>query len=946
MGGIDILTIGVPEEAATRTSASDAPSIPCDPEDCSKTLHLSPPSSESGQMPPPAPAPGLDVWSAAGKLVALQSQALPISCAGPDGRRPLSFAQERLWGLEFAEPGVPYQHIPLAWEITGEVDPEVLEQSLDYLVQRHEALRTVFPADASGPFQQVRDWHLRLKTVDLSSAAAGDGKGQALAAANQFVREPFDLSTGPLLRAALYRWNPREALLVWVVHQMNFDGGSMRIIGRELGACYQAIAAGTIPALPPLPVQYVHFARWQKETLKGQLLTETGEHWRRQFQKGYRSLPLAADVQRKDSSISPGGHLAVFIPKALRDGLRRLSVAEGVTFFSALLASFDALLSRCTGREDILTLASVASRTQPELRHLVGMVSNVLPLRLDLSGSPSFRQLLRRAGTVVSSAFAHQMLPLNRILEMLTTPDSSNRNPLLQVGFVYSGTPVPILRLDGVTFTPSDAIDNGVSKLDLQLELADAPDGITGHIKYRSDLFAPENIERFLRQWQCLLEQILACPDVPFASLALPPDAPVFTTEANGTPVRPDQKSPQTAVAKGGSEGPQDTLEETLKGIWEQAFGIRPIGLQDNFFGLGGHSLLGIRIVTAIEQALGRRVRLSTIFQEPTIARLGAVLRGGPAARGSSIVEIQPGGKQPPLFLVHGVGGGMFWGYSNLARHLGPDQPVYGFKSRGQDGLEEFSRIEDMAAQYVEDLRRFQPNGPYFLGGYCFGGNVAFEMARQLDNQGEQVAMLLLINCWPNNSTYTRLIWTPLVLPKAFWNFCVRLQHQVRFGAKRPRAYFKWRAAWLWKWLKAVFTRRFEDRVAVEDMVDPSQQTEAERQLWRTHVRAWLQYQPQSYPGRIVLFRTRGHPLVSSFDDQLGWAEFASGGVDVHVCPGDHESILAEENVACTARQLQTLLAKLHSQKMAPPSEPTNGRAQLSVAGQSPAQDVLVTSPH
>jgi thioesterase domain-containing protein len=299
---------------------------------------------------------------------------------------------------------------------------------------------------------------------------------------------------------------------------------------------------------------------------------------------------------------------------------------------------------------------------------------------------------------------------------------------------------------------------------------------------------------------------------------------------------------------------------------------------------------------------------LCTIFQEPTIARLAEFMQQQGPVSGSSIIEIQPKGSKPPLFLVHGVGGGMFWGYSNLARELGTDQPIYAFKSRGMEGLEEFTSIEDMAAKYAADLREFQPEGPYCLGGYCFGGNVAYEMARQLKAQGHEVGLVWLINCWPNNSSYTRVKWSPVLIGKLLWNFCSRLEHQIRWGARQPRNFLKWRVLWLQRNIKAMFSKNIEDKVAAEDIIDLSTRPEHQRKLWRTHVQAWLRYAPQPYPGPIVLFRTRRHPLVCSFDNQMGWGSFATGGVTVKICPGDHESVLEEENVAHTARELKAVL--------------------------------------
>jgi thioesterase domain-containing protein/acyl carrier protein len=276
----------------------------------------------------------------------------------------------------------------------------------------------------------------------------------------------------------------------------------------------------------------------------------------------------------------------------------------------------------------------------------------------------------------------------------------------------------------------------------------------------------------------------------------------------------------------------------------------------------------------------------------------------------SSLVEIQASGDKAPLFLVHGVGGGMFWGYSNLARHLGPGQPVYAFKCLENSGFGKNTSVEQMAAQYVEDLIEFQPVGPYLLGGYCFGGNVAYEMARQLKAKGKEIGLLLLINCWPNNSSYTQLQWTPGFLAKAVFNFVLRMRHQIRSGSKRPRDYFQWRAKWASKRLKALFSRNSTDHLLVDDFVDLSGLLENERELWRAHVQAWLEYKPGPYSGHIVLFRTRGHPLLCSFDHEMGWGSFAAEGVTVRICPGDHESILEEENVGTISRELEVVLTK------------------------------------
>jgi thioesterase domain-containing protein/acyl carrier protein len=895
------------------------------------------------------PAP--DLWSAAGALLAMQNQSPRLTRVEFDGAPPLSFAQERLWTLEQNEAGAPYYHIPLTWNIKGKLNLSALEKSLDFLVQRHDILQTSFPESAEGPFQQINRWHLTLNRMDMQQALAE----AVLREARQFVRAPFNLAGGPLLRAVAYQRGADDFWLVLVVHQMIFDGGSMRIFSLELAECYQAFSQGTIPQLDPLPLRYIDFAQWQRYSLQGESLQQALSYWRSQFEKRFEPLRLATDRPRRNEGVTPGGQIPVALPQWLMTGLKHLAHDYGVTPFAALLGSFQAFLGLCASQNDILTLVSVAARNQAPLRKMLGLFANVLPMRLTFSGGLNFAQLLERAGEMTSAALSHQQLPLNRTLELLPSSASHVNAPALQSLMIYNNAPLPTLEFADVTFTPSLDLDNGTAKFDFAIEVWDSPQSLSGHLKYRSDLYEAATMERLLQHWQTFIACGVANPFRSLQSLPLPFDpqatfqganvpqisafsvpqltesrsssgnghggenfstfgpghsatgvCPVSSENNQATSIEPFE-SPYTGYSR-----PRNEAEEKLTRVWETTFAIHPIGIHDNFFGLGGHSLTAVKLIAAIEKETGRKLRLSTIFQQPTIARLARAMQEGQTSTNvSSLVEIQPRGTKPPLFLVHGAGGGMFWGYSNLARQLGENQPVYAFKSRGMDGLEELTRIEDIASRYVADLRKFQPQGPYRLGGYCFGGNVAYEMARQLRAQNEQIALLLLINCWPNNSSYTQLSWTPVFFGKAVWNFCIRLGHQIRCGAKRPRDYFKWRALWAVKRIRSLFVENVSGRLAVDDIVDLSDRPEQERKLWRTHVQAWLQFQPQPYDGRIILFRTRGHPLVCSFDNQMGWGSFAGGGVEVRICPGDHESILEEENVPQTARELASILRDL-----------------------------------
>lgn len=275
------------------------------------------------------------------------------------------------------------------------------------------------------------------------------------------------------------------------------------------------------------------------------------------------------------------------------------------------------------------------------------------------------------------------------------------------------------------------------------------------------------------------------------------------------------------------------------------------------------------------------------------------------------MVTLQAGGARPRLFFVHGAGTGNLWTYANLLPHLEPDQPVYAFESQAAVGGEEYDSIEAIASGYLGQLRRLQPHGPYLLSGYCFGGNVAYEMACQLEASGERVALLALLDSSPSGGTYNRIPW---------W----RPNYAVRFSANAARWFYDFlalpgeeRRNFLRRKLRAAVRRvggrrstQTAGRLDLEALVDVSRYSEAELQVWRTHIHASSQHRPKRYPGKVVLLRTRGQPLFCSLDPQFGWGELAEGGVETTILPGAHEQIFLEPNVGEVAARLTACLVK------------------------------------
>jgi surfactin family lipopeptide synthetase A len=324
---------------------------------------------------------------------------------------------------------------------------------------------------------------------------------------------------------------------------------------------------------------------------------------------------------------------------------------------------------------------------------------------------------------------------------------------------------------------------------------------------------------------------------------------------------------------------PKDDVESKLAQIWQSVLRVRPIGIKHNFFELGGHSLMAVRLMHRIDRAFGKELPIATLFQAPTIAQLAALLRQkGWMPRQCSLVAIQPGGSKPPFFCVHGAGGAVIRFY-DLARYLGSDQPVYGFQAQGLAGIDSFHRrVEDMAADYIDEMRGVQPEGPYFLGGYSFGGLVALEMAQQLITHGSMPSTVVLFDTF-----------CPVSENGSLSERCSALLKVLRGGAAQTRTI---------------------SRVAktVKRKVQVSLAPRSVKQVRRACLQAAVSYVLRVYPGRIILFRSHEKSLTQLRDPHAGWSAYAGQGLEIHEIVGDHDDILLEPQVRSVAEQLKACL--------------------------------------
>ncbi|MBV9790045.1 MAG: AMP-binding protein, partial [Chloroflexi bacterium] len=434
---------------------------------------------------------------------------------------PLSFAQQRLWLLQQITPEDASYNIPLALELTGQLDVAALHRSLSLIVARHEVLRTSFALHGDVPVQQIAPTlTLPLPLVDLTQLPAAERSIQAAETMRMTAQHPFDLAHGPLLLAALLRFAPDQHRLLLTLHHIAADGWSTSVLVRELSAAYAAYRANAEPVLPALPIQYADYAVWQRQWMQGDVLDRLLGYWTQQLAGSPPILELPTDYSRPTTFEFHGAEHTFVIDPELTAQLHALSQREDVTLFMTLLATFNVLLSRYTGQHDLVVGSPVAGRSAPDVEPLIGFFVNMLALRTDLSGNPSFRDLLARVRETCLAAYAHQDLSFEQLVEALQPQRDLSRTPIFQVLFALQNTPHIEISLPELTATPFE-VENTTAKYDLSVTLTETDGGLACTIEYRTDLFAPATIARLAAHFQTLLAAVVRDPSQQIGRLPL-----------------------------------------------------------------------------------------------------------------------------------------------------------------------------------------------------------------------------------------------------------------------------------------------------------------------------------------------------------------------------------------------------------------------------------------
>jgi thioesterase domain-containing protein len=789
--------------------------------------------------------------------------------------RPLSLGQERLWLMTRLDPDSFRYNIAVAYRLVGALDLTALEQAVLRIAERHEVLRATFTAGKGQPVQRIgRDVPGVFAVTELSDLPADRRTARAARLAVEEAKRPFDLAKGPLWRVKVLRNSHDDHVIVVVMHHIVSDAWSFFVFGQELTELYDASIAGRPPRLTDLPINYADFGQRQRQWLSGQVYEQQLAHWRNHLEGNVPRLLLPTDRPGAAAINHRGAFQTLAIPATLSQQLGQLCRRESTTMFMTLLAAFEVLMHQYSGQEDLILCTPASGRHRSQTKELIGYFNNILPMRFDLRGDPTFAEVVRRTRKVTLDAFKFQDLPFQVIADSPNLKAVSLNRVLFSLDIEWP----PKLTLAGLR-SEAWAVRTETADFDLSVSLWLDRDEIRGVFEFKTELFNDDTIARMIADYCELLKALAENPEIAMSSLPsrAKPDAELRMSTAGRN--APKFKPPRSAI------------ELKIVTEWEDILGIRPIGVDDDLLELGATSLAVARLSERLQGMFPVALPLAAIFQARTVSRITALVQeGGSAPAGPALAPLRPSGTHPPLFLCEGIGI-----YYALTRHLASEQPVYSLVTEvgGDD-----PSIEDRAASYIAQVRTVQPEGPYYLAGLSFGGIVAFEMAQQFRAAGQEVALLALFD------TPTPWAFRPNALPK---RLAGHLSNLRRFGF----SYVEKKVGRRLKRLKRAL--RVNGPVAAPASATLAD-TDRLRQLLSTTAD---RYSLRTYPGRATLFVLAERdgmsdslfdPALGEVDRELGWGRVVAGGVEVHEMAGEHTSILREPNVQILAGKLTSCL--------------------------------------
>jgi thioesterase domain-containing protein len=835
------------------------------------------------------------------------------------------------WVAQVMRPNVPFLNTVVTFKVMGHLDVALFRQAFQYLVDTSDALRTLIIEDNGVPQRIVQDSFVyALPLIDFSMEVEPDLSYAAWL--NEQIMVPIRINDG-LFDSALVKLAEDQFVWYFNQHHIMADASSFFVAFRVVAEAYEALLVGNAAALPKRPLfqSYIDYERKYRESAR---FTKSGQYWQQKLTPGpdplrfHGKMPVKKSTHVTRVSIELGQELSAQLREvAVRKELFTINI--DLSLYNIFGALFFIHLQQMTQNRLLGAVTPVHNRLTEAYRETIGLFMELCPMQVEIAEDDTFESVIKKMRRETRSTMPHYQNGSSLSLQSETFDTMFNMHQM------------PNLEFQGMSVAYTK-VQPGHGSEGFACHVYDYTEAghFVVHLDCHDDLFTKEEREETAVTFLTLVQSFLADSTQAINPTFAPLDV---------------GKNEETAVSANGSTStigsrhryvaPRDAMENRMARIWEELLGITNIGIHDNFFDIGGSSWLATRLFVRIQEVTGHNLPLSTLLEAATVAGMVMVMREQSEGRlWSPIVTLKVGdeGKRP-FFFVPGAGGNLLR-LDKMVGMIDLDRRFLAFQVPGLEGeIEPYTTIEDMAAHFVGVMREIQPHGPYILGGYSWGGMIAFEMAQQLHKKEEAVEFLAIIDTPAQHPNYRYL---RTLLTKLGWllgwkkrkqeknflfvrDYLFRLEYFVRAG------YHEFKDLGL-REKKTVLTRKLKTagqklNTAVTPKPKPSQQQPPNRKpenedFWtrfnldplrlrivRINDRSIRLYIPQPYPGKLFLFQSSEgyrNPLNRSAAPELGWGHCVLGGVESQSIPGDHLGMLEEPNVRVLAEKLQAALDK------------------------------------
>jgi thioesterase domain-containing protein/non-ribosomal peptide synthetase component F len=837
-----------------------------------------------------------------GKFTGLRNKNLQ---AAPSGRTeaPASEAQQRYWMLQ--EIHEKENALRVRLQIRGEFDEGIAQEAFQALVDRHESLRTTLFMRGETLRQRIHplgtEPDFEMRCVENENAAE---VAALLDAEDQYS---FSEAKHSWLRVLILKTGPSEFNLAITIPHALGDGWSCGLLQREFYAIYKSLRAGTAPALEPLALQYADFAEHEAQWLEDGTIQSRLEWWREHLPSRLPALNTPADLalaQKCEVEIE-----YFTLDPMVAATARRFARDENVTLFTLYGAALQALLLGYTYQQDISIITPFANRAA-ESEGVIGPFATPVLLHCRLQPEWNFHQLLASFQSHSMDAFENAA-PLELSTEETLLQSRLGRHALNQISFFFQNAFVREIKDDCFIATPM-AMKAAESEFEWQIAVIDYGKHTQIEFRYDSRLWSSESIRLVTEHYQRLLSEAIFHPETPLAHFAIATDEEKLLKDTPGQllPISRRalhlEESSQIQVATVSAPPPSEPhndLERTLVAIWREVFRNPDIGIQDNFFDLGGHSLLLARIRARLQKVTKHHITVADIFAAPTVESLARRLESTPEQVNSRIIPLRAEGSQPPLFLIS-----QSMVFRRMVECLHHDQPVFTVVMQDEDLRNgKHTSFEEIAASYVHFIRAMRPHGPYRLGGWCVSSWLAYEIAQQLHTAGEVVDLLLLVDGWAPGS-WRRLGLARRFLAKSNY-YIARTRRQFRtliglpFSGKRQFLSRKWiliRASLSRQLASLAYSMNLRVEIKIEE-----QTTFVDQVVYA----ASRKYEAKPSEFEALIFRSEEQPQGKFLPADLGWSELLQHPVCPIALPGNHREIFDEPGAKILVQKIAASLS-------------------------------------